>query len=87
MKTGVIVYVAQGENTDEDFDSEEVLRRLNLNADRVQVVSSKSEDFDVMYAWWFLMVKGMRRITCVIAEAGNHTELTLTARELVLCGG
>lgn len=87
MKTGVIVYVAGGKSImDKDFDMIGAVRSLPIRADRVEVISSGSDHFDVMDAWWLLMAKGMKRIICMIAEIVNHSGLKLTGGELRLCG-
>ena len=86
MKTGVIVYIVGGEGSYDDFDMKEAVRRLNINADRLEVVFSMSSNFDVMDAWWSLTAKGMKLIICMFAEVVNRSELKLTGRELRLCG-
>jgi 3-mercaptopyruvate sulfurtransferase SseA len=86
MKTGVIVYVVGKESLDDTIDFEEAGKRLNIKADKVEVVSSIGGNFDVMDAWWLLTVKGMKRIICMIAEVINRSELKLTGQELRLCG-
>ena len=86
MRTGVIVYVVQGENVGQAFDMEKAVRRLSLKADRIEVVSSMENNFDIMHAWWMLTVKGMKLIVCMIAEVVNRSQLKLTGRELRLCG-
>jgi len=86
MKIGVIVYIAGSEWMEDDFDVERAVTRLNLKADRVEIVSSKEGHFSVMDAWWMLLVKGMGLIVCLIAEVINGSELKLTGRELRLYG-
>jgi len=86
MKTGVIVYIVGGEDSYDDFDMKEAVRRLNINADRLEVVFSRSSNFDVMDAWWSLTAKGMKLIICMFAEVVNLSELRLTGREFRLCG-
>ena len=86
MKTGVIVYIVGGEGSYDDFDMKEAVRRLNINADRLEVVFSRSSNFDVMDAWWSLTAKGMKLIICMFAEVVNLSELRLTGREFRLCG-
>lgn len=86
MKTGVIVYVVGKESLNDTIDFEEAGKRLNINADRVEVVTDIDGNFDVMHAWWLLTVKGMKRIICMIAEVVNRSQLKLTGRELRLCG-
>jgi len=86
MKTGVIVYVVGGEGIYDNLDMEVAVRRLDLKADRVEIVSANSSHFDVMDAWWLLMAKGMKRVVWMLAEVVNSSELKLTGRELRLCG-
>jgi 3-mercaptopyruvate sulfurtransferase SseA len=86
MKTGVIVYVVGGEGLYDDLDMEKAVKKLNINADRVEVVSARSAHFDVMDAWWLLTTKGMKKIVCMLAEVVNHSKINLTGRELRLCG-
>jgi hypothetical protein len=84
MKTGAIVYVIGKEN-DKDFDVKEAVKNLIIEADKVEIVSSRSGHFDVMDAWWSLTAKGMKRIVCIIAEIINGSDLRLTGREIQLC--
>lgn len=86
MKTGVIVYVVGRETHDEDFDAVAAIKGLDINADRVEVVSSRSGHFDVMDAWWSLTAKGINNVVCMIAEIVNGSGLRLTGREMRLCG-
>jgi len=86
MKTGVIVYVVGKENLNDTIDFEEAGKRLNIKADRVEVVSSIGGNYDVMDAWWLLTAKGMKRIICIIAEVINRSEFRLTGQEMRLCG-
>ena len=86
MKTGIIVYVVGGETFYDNLDMEAAVRRLDLKADRVEIVSANSNHFDVMDAWWLLIAKGMKRVVCMLAEVVNSSELKLTGRELRLCG-
>ncbi len=85
MKTGAIVYVVGKENLSKDFDMEVALKNLEINADRVELVSPGSGHFDIMDAWWSLTAKGMKRIVCMIAEIINGSDLRLTGREIQLC--
>jgi hypothetical protein len=86
MKTGVIVYLVGKQSLDDEIDFEEVEKRLKINADRVEVVSSMGGNYDVMDAWWLLTANGMKRIICMIAEVINRSEFRLTGQELRLCG-
>jgi len=86
MKTGAIVYIAGAEEMGDDFDIKQAVKRLNLKADRVEVVSPEAGHFDVMDAWWMLVAKGMKYIVCLIAEVVDNSKLRLTGRELRLYG-
>ena len=86
MKTGVIVYVVGMERFDEAFDEREAVEELGIKADRVEVVFSGEDHFDIMDAWWLLTVKGMQSVVCMIGEIVNRSDLKLTGRELRLCG-
>jgi hypothetical protein len=85
MKTGAIVYVVGKENLPEKFDMAVALKNLEIDADRVELVSPGSGHFDIMDAWWSLTAKGMKRIVCMIAEIVNGSDLRLTGREIQLC--
>lgn len=85
MKTGAIVYVVGKENLPEKFDMAVALKNLEIDADRVELVSPGSGHFDIMDAWWSLTAKGMKRIICMIAEIVNGSDLRLTGREIQLC--
>ena len=85
MKTGAIVYVVGKENFPKNFDMAVALKNLEIDADRVELVSPGSGHFDIMDAWWSLTAKGMKRIVCMIAEIVNGSDLRLTGREIQLC--
>jgi len=85
MKTGAIVYITGGGNQD-NFDEDRAVKKLNIQADRVEIVSSGSAHFDIMDAWWLLTAKGMKQIICMTATIKEQSELVLTGRELRLCG-
>ena len=86
MKTGAIVYIAGAEEMGDDFDIEQAIKRLDFKTDMVEVVSSSVGHFDVMDAWWVLIVRGMKSVVCLTAEVADNSELRLTGRELRLCG-
>ena len=85
MKTGAIVYVVGKEKLSKNFDMAVALKKLEIDADRVELVSPESGHFDIMDAWWSLTAKGMKRIVCMIAEIVNGSDLRLTGREIQLC--
>lgn len=87
MKTGVIIYVL--EKNEQKFTEDNLWKlsnNLNLKADKIEVVMSGDNKFDIMDAWWKLTTKGMNKIVCVLAEMTNDTQLQLTGKELRLCG-
>ena len=86
MKTGAIVYITGVENLGAEFNLEHAVKRLDLDADRVEVVSKDIGHFDVMDAWWMLIVKGVKSVVCLMAEVIGNSELRLTGRQLRLCG-
>jgi hypothetical protein len=86
MKTGVIIYIVGEEGPYDDIDMGEAVKALDLKADRVEAVYSRSSHFDIMDAWWLLTTKGMKRVVCMLAEVVNRSEIRLTGRELRLCG-
>ena len=86
MKTGVIVYLVGKKSMNDEIDFEEAKKKLKIEADRVEVVSSIGGNYDVMDAWWLLTAKGMKRIICMIAEVINRAEFRLTGQEMRLCG-
>lgn len=85
MKTGAIVYVVGKEYFPKDFDMAGALKNLEIDVERVELVSSGSGHYDIMDAWWSLTAKGMKRIICLIAEVVNGSDLRLTGREIQLC--
>jgi len=85
MKTGAIVYVVGKDNLSKDFDMELALKKLEIDAEKIELVSSELGHFDIMDAWWSLTAKGMKRIICLIAEVVNGSDLILTGREIQLC--
>ena len=85
MKTGAIVYVVGKENLSKYFDITVAVKKLEIDAERIELVSSGSGHYDIMDAWWSLTAKGMKRIICLIAEVVNGSDLRLTGREIQLC--
>lgn len=82
MKTGVIVYVRNGDST-QIPDERGALQRLGLSADRVDLVFSGESQYDLWDSWWKLTRKGMHRIVCRTAEISGNA-LRLDGRELQL---
>jgi len=84
MKTGIIVYVP-GNQRYKDFDEKSAVKNLKLDADRVDLVISDEKNYDIMYAWWSMIVKGMRRVICITGEFITQSEIKLTGRQMQLC--
>jgi len=86
MKSGLIIYVVGNEPTNWDADSELITIKQNTKADLVEIITVQTGHFDIIDAWWSLLSKGMQRITCMIGEFSSTGNLTITNRELRLCG-
>lgn len=82
MKTGVIVYVRNGDSS-QISDEKNALQRLGLSADRVDLVFSGESAYDLWDSWWKLTRKGMHRIVCQTAEISGNA-LRLTGKEMQL---
>jgi len=86
MKTGTIIYVAGGKPEGCKSDAMEIIKKMEPESDRIEIISPDSGHFDISDAWWLLISKGMHRIICKSArytEAGN---IQFTGHELRLCG-
>ncbi len=86
MKTGVILYVVGDEPVNRNTNMKDLVNKLPLIAERVEVISRNAGHFDVHDAWWSLIAKGMKHILCVLAEYTKTGDLRLTGRSLRLCG-
>ncbi len=86
MKSGLIIYVVGKEPANWDADSELMTVKQNTKADLVEIITAQTGHFDVIDAWWSLMTKGMQHIACMIGEFSPAGNLTLTSRQLRLCG-
>ena len=86
MKTGIIVYVAGNDDREPEIDLEKQIKDLNLEADKVELVSRRSGHFDVLDAWWYLTTKGINHVKCAIGELTESGHIQLTGRELRLSG-
>ncbi len=85
MKTGIIIYVVGEKMLPEDFDEKNAIESLPIQGDRVELVAFNENHFDINYAWWNLIIKGMHRVICKFAQVNNHSTLQLTGREFQLC--
>jgi hypothetical protein len=86
MKSGLIIYVVGKEPPNWDANSGGKTIKQNLQADLVEIITTQTGHFDVLDAWYFLLIRGMKQITCMIAEFTPNGMLALTGRELRLCG-
>jgi len=86
MKTGLIVYVVGKEPADWNADLDLLSIRQNMKADLVEIITTETGHFDVPDAWCSLLIRGMKRIVCMMGEFAPSGNLILTGRELRLCG-
>ena len=86
MTSGLIIYVVGKEPPDWDADADTMIIKQDTQADWVEIITSETGHFDVLDAWWSLLIKGMKKITCIIGEFSPAGRITLTTRELRLCG-
>jgi len=86
MKSGLIIYVVGDEPPNWNTARESMAIKENTKADLVEIITVNTGHFDVLDAWWSLLTKGMKRISCTIGEFSPSGDLTLTSRELHLCG-
>ena len=86
MRSGLIIYVVGKEPSDWDADFGRKTIQETISADLVEIITAKTGHYDVLDAWCSLLVRGMKRITCMIGEFTPNGKLTLTGRELHLCG-
>ncbi len=85
MKKGIIVYIT-GEDDLHASEPRKVKELLDIEADRIEIVSNRPNGFDIHHATWRLIVAGMQHIVCLTAVYGDSEDLKLTGRELRLCG-
>jgi hypothetical protein len=85
MKTGIIVYVTGDDSKMDPAQQTAVLKRIT-SASRVELISKNFGHKDIADAWWSLTAKGMHRIICMAAEYSGAGGISLTGRELRLCG-
>jgi len=86
MKRGVIVYIAGDVPNEWNEDLNEMINCLGVQADIVEVVASTFGSYDIHYAWWKLVSKGVQSISCKLAMFDSEEKLRFTGKELRLCG-
>jgi hypothetical protein len=84
MKTGLIVYVFGSEP--QVWDSDAILTEIkqDTEADLVELMTENTGHHNVLDAWRTMLVKGMKRVTCISGEFTASGSLHLTGRELRL---
>ena len=65
MKSGLIIYVVGKEPPNWDAEFELMTIKKNTKVDLVEIITTKTENFDVLDAWWSFLPRGMKRITCI----------------------
>ncbi len=86
MKTGVIIYITGDESSETLSDAGTVAEKLNIRADRVEIISQDTGHFDIQDAWRSLVTKGMQHVVCKLAKFSAKGDIQLTGHELRLCG-
>ncbi|NNF98214.1 MAG: hypothetical protein HKM93_02460 [Desulfobacteraceae bacterium] len=84
MKTGLIVYITG--KPDSRITATQILNKLSVAADCIEVITHNSGHFDISNAWWALTAKGMHRIVCRTARMNASGDISLSDKELRLCG-
>ena len=85
MKTGVILYITGDHG---GCDMETIVKNgvKRFSADGVEVISPTSGHWDIDYAWWSLITKGMHRIICSIVDVDGSGSAGFSDRVMPLCG-
>ncbi len=86
MKTGMIVYVAGKVPDQWDEDPVPAMAGSESPADACEFVISGCGGYDIHYAWWRLLTRGMRRVVCRTAVFDKTDQLVFTGKEMRLCG-
>jgi hypothetical protein len=86
MKTGIIVYIVGDEFPILRSDLKAIVKKLRLEADRIEIVSQQLGNFNVHDAWWSLTSKGMQCILCALGKFTSNGHIQLKKQMLRLCG-
>jgi hypothetical protein len=86
MKKGIIVYVPANAGIDKNCDLEDAARSLQLDAEKVELVSERAGHLNVMDAWRHLISQGAGRISCVIGDVQEGSKIILAGKEMSLWG-
>jgi len=86
VKRGMIIYAAGEAPASWTENKERLVKRSVVEAEAVEIITSRTGHYDVMDAWWSLHAKGMAHIECKLAMFAEDGELNDTGRILRLCG-
>ena len=86
MKTGTIIYVAGEKPKGCESDAMDLFKKIETEADLIEIITPDSGHFDISDAWWSLTSRGMHRIICKSAGYTDTGNIQFTGRELRLCG-
>jgi hypothetical protein len=86
MKKGIIIYIVGDKPMFKTTDPGEEIKRMKLEADKIEIVSHYYGHHDVHDAWWSLVANGMQHILFTIAEMNPYGGLSLKSPMLRLCG-
>ena len=86
MRSGLIIYVVGKEPPGWNVELEVMTVKKNAKVDLVEIITANTGHFDVLDAWWSLLTKGMKKISCMIGEISPEGNICLTGRELQLYG-
>lgn len=84
-KKGVILYVT-GTDSFKIHENPGEVSKLDLRADRVEVVDSQSGYSDIHPAFWRLIVDGVKMVDCIAATYTDSGALNLVGQEMRLYG-
>jgi len=86
MKRGVIIYTAGEAPASWTEDKEKLVKSSVIEAEAVEIITTRTGHFDVLDAWWSLNSKGMDYIECKLAMFTEDGELNDMGRTLRLSG-
>jgi hypothetical protein len=86
VRHGIIIYAAGEAPPDWSEEKEAVVKQMVSEADGVEIITSRTGHFDVMDAWYSLLLKSINHIVCRMAGFSTSGELVFTGRSLRLSG-
>lgn len=83
MKTGIIFYVTEGKDlVAESWDWRRERERFKADA-----VSMATSEFEIAYAWWHMLTRGIQQISCMTARLdATDGRIHSLGRSLRVCG-